>query len=122
MKIKPILAYETFQEQDITPLFNFNYCSFFFGCGGPVKERNKNSATANSVSWGHVASEKYTIDTKESVLPPEQYVAGWASPTEIYRVPEATRKGETVLRVGESEGDVPGELAHHKHKSRKQSV
>ena len=40
----------------------------FFGCSGPVKEENKNSASASSVSPGHVASEKYIIDTKESVL------------------------------------------------------
>ena len=39
-----------------------------FGCGGPVKKENKNSATASSVSLGHVAGEKYIIDTKESIL------------------------------------------------------
>jgi polyisoprenoid-binding protein YceI len=39
---------------------------FFFGCRGPisVKEENKNNASASSVSQG----QKYTIDTKESVL------------------------------------------------------
>jgi polyisoprenoid-binding protein YceI len=40
----------------------------FFGCGGPVKEKNKNNAPSNSVSQEHVAGEKYIIDTKESVL------------------------------------------------------
>ena len=40
----------------------------FFGCRGPVKEENKNSATASSVSLEHDASEKYIIDTNESVL------------------------------------------------------
>ncbi|MGB8195309.1 MAG: YceI family protein [Chitinophagaceae bacterium] len=40
----------------------------FFGCHGPLKEENKNSATASSVSLGHFASEKYIIDTKESVV------------------------------------------------------
>lgn len=41
---------------------------FFFGCGGPVKEENKNSATASSLSL-HVGNEKYVlIDTKESVV------------------------------------------------------
>jgi polyisoprenoid-binding protein YceI len=40
---------------------------FFFGCGRPVKEENKNSS-ASSVSTSYVASEKYLIDTKESVL------------------------------------------------------
>jgi len=42
--------------------------SFFLGCREPVKEENKNSAMASSVLQGHVASEKYIIDTKESVL------------------------------------------------------
>ena len=41
--------------------------SFFFGCG-PVKEENKNNASANSISL-HVGDEKYfIIDTKESVV------------------------------------------------------
>jgi polyisoprenoid-binding protein YceI len=40
----------------------------FFGCGGPVKEKNKNNASSNSVSLEHVAGEKYIIDTKETVL------------------------------------------------------
>ena len=41
---------------------------FFFGCRGPVKEENKNSATASSLSL-HVGDEKYVvIDTKESVV------------------------------------------------------
>jgi polyisoprenoid-binding protein YceI len=40
----------------------------FFGCGGPVKEENKNSAPASSLSL-HVGDEKYIlIDTKESVV------------------------------------------------------
>ncbi|MEJ7644648.1 MAG: YceI family protein [Chryseolinea sp.] len=38
----------------------------FSACRGP--EVNKNSATASAVSLGLVASEKYIIDTKESVL------------------------------------------------------
>ena len=43
--------------------------SFFFGCRGPVKEENKNNASASFVSWGHVGNEKYVIiDTKESVV------------------------------------------------------
>jgi polyisoprenoid-binding protein YceI len=41
----------------------------FVGCGGHVVKGNKNSASAGSVSVGHVASEKYIkIDTKESVV------------------------------------------------------
>jgi len=38
----------------------------FFGCRGPVKE--KNETWSNSVSLEHVAGEKYIIDTKETVL------------------------------------------------------
>lgn len=42
---------------------------FFFGCRGPVKEENKNNASAGSISWEHARNEKYiTIDTKESVV------------------------------------------------------
>ena len=40
----------------------------FFGCRGPVKEKNQNNASSNSVSLEHVAGEKYIIDTKETVL------------------------------------------------------
>lgn len=40
----------------------------FFGCGGPVKEKNKNNASANSLSL-HVGDEKYfIIDMKETVV------------------------------------------------------
>jgi len=38
--------------------------SFFFGCGGPAKEGNKNNASASSGSQG----QKYSILTKESVI------------------------------------------------------
>ncbi len=37
---------------------------FFFGCRGPVKEENKNNASPSSTSQG----QKYSIDTKESVV------------------------------------------------------
>lgn len=41
---------------------------FFFGCGGPVKEGNKNNVSASSISL-HVGDEKYfTIDKKETVV------------------------------------------------------
>jgi polyisoprenoid-binding protein YceI len=40
----------------------------FFGCRGPVKEENKNNASASSLSL-HVGDEKYfIIDMKESVV------------------------------------------------------
>lgn len=43
--------------------------SLFFGCRGPVKEENKNNASASFVSWGRIGNEKYVIiDTKESVV------------------------------------------------------
>jgi polyisoprenoid-binding protein YceI len=42
--------------------------SFFFGCGGPVKEENKSNASPSTLSL-HDGDEKYVvIDTKESVL------------------------------------------------------
>jgi polyisoprenoid-binding protein YceI len=41
---------------------------FFFGCGGAVKEENKNNASASSISL-HVGNGKYfIIDTKETVV------------------------------------------------------
>lgn len=41
---------------------------FFFCCGEPVKEENKNNASVSSLSL-HVGDEKYfIIDTKESVV------------------------------------------------------
>ena len=42
--------------------------SLFFGCDGSVKEEKKNKASVNSALPGHVAGEKYIIDTKESFL------------------------------------------------------
>jgi hypothetical protein len=50
VRIKTILAYETFQEQDITPLFNSNYCPLSFGCGGSVAEEDKNNTSVSSLS------------------------------------------------------------------------
>ena len=42
--------------------------SLFFGCGGSVKEGNKNNASASSLS-SHIGNEKYSIiDTKETVV------------------------------------------------------
>lgn len=40
---------------------------FLFGCGGPVKEENKNNASASSLSL-YARNEKYAIDTKKSVV------------------------------------------------------
>lgn len=41
---------------------------FFLGCGGTVKQENKNNASPSSISL-HVGNEKYIIiDTKESVV------------------------------------------------------
>jgi polyisoprenoid-binding protein YceI len=48
--------------------FIFFIAPLFSGCGGPVKEENKNSASASSLSL-HVDNEKYVvIDPKESVV------------------------------------------------------
>lgn len=42
---------------------------FFFGCRGPVKEENKNNASASSISSGHFENKRYVIiDTKESAI------------------------------------------------------
>jgi hypothetical protein len=40
-KIKPILAYETFQEQDHSFYSILIIALLFFGCGGPVKRKIK---------------------------------------------------------------------------------
>ena len=40
---------------------------FLFGCRGPVKEENKNNASASSLSL-YARNEKYAIDTKKSVV------------------------------------------------------
>ena len=46
------------------PYLIFIIAPLAFGCRGPVKEENKNNASASSVSLG----QKYIIDTKESVI------------------------------------------------------
>lgn len=72
---------------------------FFLGCDGPAKEENKNSATASSGSPGHLAGEKYIIDTKESIVTwkgskvfaPEQAHTGY-----VY-----ISKGELMIEKGQ---------------------
>ncbi|HTF16768.1 MAG TPA: YceI family protein [Chryseolinea sp.] len=71
----------------------------FFGCRGPVKEENKNSATASSVSLRHVASEKYIIDTKESVLTWEGSMVFGFEEEHIGYV--YTSKGELMIEKGQ---------------------
>ncbi len=44
------------------------FAPLFFGCGGSAKEENKNNASTSSESPRQVAGEKYSIDTKESVI------------------------------------------------------
>jgi polyisoprenoid-binding protein YceI len=57
MNIKPSITY-----------FIIIIAPLVFGCGGPVKEENKNNALASSISL-HVGDENYfIIDTKESVV------------------------------------------------------
>lgn len=74
----------------------------FFGCGGPVKEENKNNATASSVSSSDVANEKYGIDKRGSVVTwrgskvfaPEQAHSGY-----VY-----ISKGELMIEKGQLVG------------------
>ena len=73
--------------------------SFFLGCRGPVKEENKNNASASSVSLGHVASEKYIIDTKESVLTWEGSMVFGFEEEHIGYV--YTSKGELMIEKGQ---------------------
>jgi polyisoprenoid-binding protein YceI len=49
------------------PYLILSIAPLFFRCGGPVKEENRNNASASSLSL-QVVSEKYSIDTKESVI------------------------------------------------------
>lgn len=42
--------------------------SFFFSCRGSEKEQNLDHALTSAVSLGHAANEKYTVDTKQTVL------------------------------------------------------
>ncbi|MEZ4903246.1 MAG: YceI family protein [Spirosomataceae bacterium] len=51
-----------------TAYFILIIAHLFFGCGGAAKEENENNALASSQSSGHVVGEKYSIDTKESVI------------------------------------------------------
>lgn len=71
----------------------------FFGCGGPVKEENKNNASASSVSPGQVWGEKYIIDTKESVLTWEGSMVFGFEEEHIGYV--YTSKGELMIEKGQ---------------------
>jgi len=68
----------------------------FFGCGGAVKEENKNNASANSVSLG----QKYIIDTKETVLTWEGSMVFGFGEEHIGYV--YTSKGELIIENGQS--------------------
>lgn len=48
--------------------FIFIIAAFFSGCGGPVKEANKNNAPVNSVSLQDGNEKHVVIDTKESTV------------------------------------------------------
>ena len=71
---------------------------FSFGCGGPVKEENKNNASASSLSL-HVGTEKYIIDTKESVLTWEGSMVFGFEEKHIGYV--YTSKGELMIEKGQ---------------------
>ena len=72
----------------------------FFGCGGPVKE--KNNTSSNSVSPEHVAGEKYIIDTKESVLTWEGSMVFGFEGKQIGYV--YISKGELIIEKGQLVG------------------
>jgi polyisoprenoid-binding protein YceI len=69
--------------------------SFFFGCGEAVPAENKNSATAGSVSPEHVTGEKYSIDTRESVLTWEGFMVLGFDEKHVGYV--YTSKGELII-------------------------
>jgi polyisoprenoid-binding protein YceI len=64
----------------------------FFGCGGRVKEENKNNASAISVSSSDVANEKYGIDKRESVVT-------WKG-SKVF-APEQAHRGYVYISKGE---------------------
>src|SRR5690349_4763173 len=71
----------------------------FFGCGGPVKEENKNNAPASSLSL-HEGNEKYVvIDTKESVVAWKGSSVKGAHTGYVY-----ISKGELMIENGEFMG------------------
>lgn len=74
----------------------------FFGCGGPAKEENRNNASASSGSLGHGASEKYSIDTNESVLTWEGSMVFGFDEEHIGYV--YTSKGEMMIENGQLVG------------------
>jgi hypothetical protein len=68
----------------------------FFGCGGPVKEENKNNAPANSLSL-HEGNEKYlAIDGKESVVAWKGSSVHGAHTGYVY-----IKRGELMIENGE---------------------
>ena len=76
--------------------------SLFFSCRGPAKEENKNNASASSLSLGLVASEKYIIDTKETVLTWEGSMVFGFEEEHIGYV--YTSKGELMIEKGQLVG------------------
>lgn len=69
--------------------------SLFFGCSEAAPVENKNIATADSISPEHVAGEKYSIDTKETVLTWEGSMV--LSFDEKHRGYVYTKKGELII-------------------------
>ena len=68
----------------------------FFGCRGPIKEENKNNASASSLSL-HVGNEKYIIiDTKESVVAWKGSSVEGAHTGYVY-----ISKGELMIETGQ---------------------
>lgn len=72
---------------------------FFFGCGGPVKEENKNNASASALSL-HVGDGKYfIIDTKQSVVTWEGSSVQGSHSGYVY-----ISKGELMIENGQLTG------------------
>lgn len=71
----------------------------FFGCGGPVKNENKNNASANPLSL-HVGNEKYVaVDKKESVVAWEGSNTFGSHAGYVY-----ISKGELMIEAGQLVG------------------
>lgn len=88
MNIKPSIAYLILVT---APLF--------FGCGGSVKEENKNNASASPLSL-HAGNEKYVaIDTTESVVTWEGSNTFGSHSGYVY-----ISKGELMIETGELVG------------------
>ncbi len=84
-----------YEQQATNHLLILLIAPLFFGCSEPVKEENKNSASASSVSPG----EKYSIDTKQSVVTWKGFVLMSSITGIVYY-----QKGELMIENGQLVG------------------